>query len=391
MTVATPSRGMSCTAISLVYFSYCGIICIEEQSRISTSLPVKRSDRVQFIMLDENKTDQNQADVKPISAMDDFDDLVPNLQGQDDASAGTVPQSGNFVMNDPVENPDPSSSPNRNMVQMIPINKIVANPYQPRKTFDGEKLAELADSIKFQGIIQPLVVVKTSDGYEILVGERRYRASLIAGLQEVPAIIRGEISDRAKLELALIENVQREDLNSIEEARAYARLSEEFNLTQEQIAKKVGKSRPAIANIMRLLNLPAQIQRAVIENKITEGHGRALLPLEHQQETQMEVFEWVLKEPVTVREVENRVREIKKLPLKPYIRTSKAKQPDPEIKQVEDDLREKLGTKVRLHKTGDTGKIMIEFYSQEDLQKIIGRLSRELNGEKQELESGISV
>ncbi|OGE81840.1 MAG: hypothetical protein A2826_02560 [Candidatus Doudnabacteria bacterium RIFCSPHIGHO2_01_FULL_43_23] len=283
-------------------------------------------------------------------------------------------------MKESAEDSGLSSVPNHNMVEMVPINKIVANPYQPRKTFDGQKLAELADSIKFQGIIQPLVLVKTSDGYEILVGERRYRASMIAGLKEVPAIIRGEMSDRVKLELALIENVQREDLNSIEEARAYARLSDEFNLTQEQIAKKVGKSRPAIANVMRLLNLPAQIQRAVIENKITEGHGRALLPLEHQQETQMEVFEWVLRENVTVREVENRVREIKNLPLKPYIRSSKAKQPDPEIKQVEDTLREKLGTKVRLQKTGDTGKIMIEFYSKEDLQNIIDRLSREKNG-----------
>lgn len=332
-------------------------------------------------MQDENKTEFDSPDIKPISSMDDFDDLVPNLQGQKDSPDETPPQSSNFVMKEPAENADLPSVPNHNMVEMVPINKIVANPYQPRKNFDPQKLAELADSIKFQGIIQPLVLVKTSEGYEIIVGERRYRASLIAGLKEVPAIIRGELSDRVKLELALIENVQREDLNAIEEARAYARLSDEFNLTQEQIAKKVGKSRPAIANVMRLLNLPAQIQRALIENKLTEGHARALLPLEHQQETQLEVFEWVLRDSVTVREVENRVREIKKLPLKPYIRSSKAKQPDPEIKQVEDSLREKLGTKVRLQKTGDTGKIMIEFYSKEDLQRIIARLSREINGE----------
>src|SRR3989344_3877467 len=208
-------------------------------------------------------------------------------------------------MKESAEDSGLSSVPNHNMVEMVPINKIVANPYQPRKTFDGQKLAELADSIKFQGIIQPLVLVKTSDGYEILVGERRYRASMIAGLKEVPAIIRGEMSDRVKLELALIENVQREDLNSIEEARAYQRLIDEFLLTQEQVAKKVGKSRPAIANILRLLNLPAQIQRAVIEGKITEGHARGILPLEDNREQQIQVFEWIVREGVTVRDVEN--------------------------------------------------------------------------------------
>jgi len=330
-------------------------------------------------MPDENETDQNSADVKPISAMDDFDDLVPNLAGQSDDSDESS-SAGSFVMSESADDQDASPRAAENMVRMISMNQIVANPYQPRKTFDAARLSELADSIKFQGIIQPLVLVKTSDGYEIIVGERRYRAALIAGLKEVPAIIRGELSDRVKLELALIENIQREDLNSIEEARAYARLSEEFNLTQEQIAKKVGKSRPAIANVMRLLNLPAQIQRALIENELTEGHARALLPLEHEQETQMQVFAWAVKDKVTVRDVENRVREIKKLPLKPYIRSSKAKQPDPEIKELEDNLREKLGTKVRLQKTGDTGKIMIEFYSKEDLQKIVARLSREIDG-----------
>jgi len=286
-----------------------------------------------------------------------------------------------FVMSDlDTQNTKPNST--TGTVQMVPIEKISANPYQPRKHFDPIKLAELAESIKFQGIIQPLVLIKNSEGFEILVGERRFRASLIAGLKEVPAIVRGEMSDRVKLELALIENVQREDLNPIEEARAYARLSEEFNLTQEQIAKKVGKSRPAIANVVRLLNLPAQIQRDVIENKLTEGHARALLPLDKNPEKQMEVYHWVVTEGVTVRDVENRVREIKKLPLKPYLRASKIQQPDPALKQVEDDLQEKLGTKVRLHKSGDSGKIMIEFYSKEEMQKIIDKLSAEINSSK---------
>ncbi|HLC44322.1 MAG TPA: ParB/RepB/Spo0J family partition protein [Patescibacteria group bacterium] len=320
--------------------------------------------------------DSTGASVRPIEDLDDLDDISPTIP----AAAVTKPQGETapeeplgFVMKD---SDDETPGDTTGTVQMIPIDRISANPYQPRKFFDPQKLAELAESIKSQGIIQPLVLTRSSDGFEILVGERRYRASLVAGLKFLPAIVRGEISDRAKLELALIENIQREDLNAIEEARAYSRLAEEFGLTQEQIAKKVGKSRPAVANVLRLLNLPAQIQRAVIENKLTEGHGRALLPLENDREKQMEVFNWMLEAGATVRDVENRVREIKNLPLKPYIRSTKAHQPDPEIKQLEDTLREKLGTKVRLQKTGESGKIMIEFYSQDELRSIIERLSQ---------------
>jgi len=336
-------------------------------------------------MNDENQGSVPNSGVKPVLEIDDFDDLVPHLENENPVNGQSSPTPSKsetgFVMSDlDTQNTKPNST--TGTVQMVPIEKISANPYQPRKHFDPIKLAELAESIKFQGIIQPLVLIKNSEGFEILVGERRFRASLIAGLKEVPAIVRGEMSDRVKLELALIENVQREDLNPIEEARAYARLSEEFNLTQEQIAKKVGKSRPAIANVVRLLNLPAQIQRDVIENKLTEGHARALLPLDKNPEKQMEVYHWVVTEGVTVRDVENRVREIKKLPLKPYLRASKIQQPDPALKQVEDDLQEKLGTKVRLHKSGDSGKIMIEFYSKEEMQKIIDKLSAEINSSK---------
>jgi len=276
-------------------------------------------------------------------------------------------------MSDSDQNQSPGST--TGSVQMIPVSKIQANPFQPRKTFNSEKLSELAESIRLQGIIQPLVLISTPNGYEILVGERRFRAAQLAGLTAVPAIVRAELSDRAKLELALIENVQREDLNSIEEARAYQRLIDEFLLTQEQVAKKVGKSRPAIANILRLLNLPAQIQRAVIEGKITEGHARGILPLEDNREQQIQVFEWIVREGVTVRDVENRVRELKNLPLKPYIRQTAKGATDPEVRQLEDDLRARLGTKVRLQKTGNSGKIMIEFYSQEEFDNLLKRLS----------------
>lgn len=321
--------------------------------------------------------------VKPVSEESDFDGQTPDL---DESAAKNLPldDSGgrnfkpspiasHFVMSDPEADEHPGSTGGQ--VKQIPIDQISANPYQPRKYFDPSKLAELSESIRFQGIIQPLVLTKSSEGYEILVGERRYRAALLAGLSAVPAIVRGEISDRAKLELALIENLQREDLNPIEEARAFSRLAEEFGMTQDLIAKKVGKSRPAVANILRLLNLPAQIQRSVIEGKLSEGHARALLPLDDNADQQMEVFNWVVSENVTVRDAENRVRELKNLPLKPYIRVTKARQPDPELKHIEDTLQNKLGTKVRLQKTGNSGKIMIEFYSQEELQEILHRLS----------------
>jgi len=333
-------------------------------------------------MEDQNQIqDDSGAVVKPISEMGEFDNNSPSLTPgqQPDAQSEPKPSpiASHFVMSDPEENFNPGST--NGSVQEIPIDQISANPYQPRKYFDPVKLAELAESIKFQGVIQPLVLTKSSDGYEILVGERRYRASLLAGLKAVPAIVRGEISDRVKLELALIENLQREDLNAIEEARAYHRLSEEFHLTQEAIAKKVGKSRPAVANVLRLLNLPALIQRGVIEARISEGHARALLSLENNTEAQTQVYEWIIAENATVRDAENRVREIKNLPIKPYIRqASHGKQTDPQIKEIEDNLRQRLGTKVRLQRTGQSGKIMIEFYSQEELSEIIKRLSAQM-------------
>jgi len=336
-------------------------------------------------MQDDNQIhDDTGATVKPISEIGDLDSETPELGDNNSVSAPEnyvsqekaykpSPIASHFVMSDPdmAEHPGSTSG----AVQQVSIDQISANPYQPRKHFDPVKLSELAESIKFQGVIQPLVLTKSSEGYEILVGERRYRAALLAGLSTVPAIVRGEISDRAKLELALIENLQREDLNAIEEARAFNRLAEEFGMTQEKIAKKVGKSRPAVANILRLLNLPAQIQRSVIEGQLSEGHARALLPLESNLEQQLSVFEWMVKDGVTVRDAENRVRELKNLPLKPYIRVTHARQPDPELKRIEDTLRDKLGTKVRLQKTGNSGKIMIEFYSQEELQNILHRLS----------------
>ena len=183
----------------------------------------------------------------------------------------------------------------------IPIGKIATNPQQPRHNFDEKELEELAGSIKEHGIIQPLVAVKIApDQYELIAGERKLRAAKMAGLELVPVIVREEAGEREKLEIALIENIQRHDLNVLEEARAYKKLIEEFDLTQEDIAKRVSKSRSAVANKIRLLGLPIEIQRALQEGKITEGHARSILAIENQ-EKQRALFELILKENLTVR------------------------------------------------------------------------------------------
>jgi len=184
----------------------------------------------------------------------------------------------------------------------VPIEKIASNPQQPRHDFDEKELAELADSIKEHGIIQPLVVVKIApEQYELIAGERRLKASKLAGLKSVPVIIREEAGEREKLELALVENIQRHDLNAIEEARAFKKLIEEFDLTQEDVADKVAKSRSAVANKVRLLGLPIEIQRALEEGRITEGHARSILAIENP-EKQSALFELILKDNLTVRQ-----------------------------------------------------------------------------------------
>lgn len=191
----------------------------------------------------------------------------------------------------------------------VAVEQVYPNPYQPRKSFDQEALKELAESIKTHGIIQPLVVTKTDRGYELLVGERRLRAAKLAGLPTVSVVVKHDVSREQKLEIALIENIQRKNLNPIEEARAYKRLLDEFKMKQDVIAQKVGKSRPAVTNIMRLLTLPREIQQALENGSISEGHARALLSLRTAQE-QLAVFQEIMSGTLTVREVEAKVREI---------------------------------------------------------------------------------
>lgn len=260
-------------------------------------------------------------------------------------------------------------------IQEIEVAKISPNPFQPRKTFDPTALKELADSIKEHGVIQPLVVTVTPIGFELVVGERRFRAAQLAGMEKIPAIIKEQMVDQTKLEVALIENIQRQELNPIEEAQAYERLMKTFNLTQDQVAKKVGKSRPAVANTVRLLNLPAEIQRGVIEGKIMEGHARALLGLNDPEKILL-MYKVVLEQNLNVRQVEAKVREL----------TSKRQMdsaaPDPKLLALESELRGKLGTQVKIQRQGHGGKITIEFFSDEELTEIVGKMAAEKQAEE---------
>ena len=250
----------------------------------------------------------------------------------------------------------------------IPVESIVPNPHQPRLQFDGVKLSELAASIKEHGILQPITVTRLSDGnFELIAGERRFQAGKLAGLKTIPALVR-EAGEREKLELAIIENTQRHDLNPIEEARAYLRLTDEFGLHQEEVSKKMGKSRSSIANTLRLLSLPVEIQRAIAEGKISEGHAKALLSIENS-EKQRALFELIVKGGMTVRETEAKVREIS---VKPHTRSNRSA--DPELVAQEEALSERLKTKVKIVPIGKGGRVVIEFYSKEELESFIGRV-----------------
>lgn len=251
---------------------------------------------------------------------------------------------------------------------LIDINLIRANKDQPRKSFDEDKITNLSQSIIEHGIIQPLILIKEEDFYSIVAGERRWRAAKRAGLKEVPAVIMN-ISSRDILEISLIENVQREDLNPIEEAIAYSKLIEEFSLTQDELSKRIGKSRTAIANCMRLLNLDGRVKDYLIDNVISEGHGRALLGIENF-DTQYLVSQRIIDEGLNVRQTEDIVRSIAKGDVKKEKETVIW-----EYNQYYEDIKGKLenyfGTKVSFNTKKNKNKIEIEFYSDDDLQRII--------------------
>lgn len=265
----------------------------------------------------------------------------------------------------------------------VSVEKIQRNPYQPRRIFDPERLQELSESIKIHGILQPLTV-RPKDGYfELIAGERRFQASKLAGLEEVPVVIR-ECGDQESLELALVENVQREDISALEAALAYKRLGDEFGLNQEEIAEKVGKSRSTVANTLRLLNLPTEIQESLGKGEITEGHARALLGLSDPFDMQR-LWHVILEGQSSVRDTERMVREAieerkqrKNLVPPPgvSIPVQTHKKKDPNLLEIESDLRRMLGTKVEIRQRGKKGTITVEFYSNEDLERILGLITK---------------
>ena len=259
--------------------------------------------------------------------------------------------------------------------QTLNINRIEPNKNQPRKEFNEDALQELADSIKQFGVIEPLVVVKRKGYYELIAGERRWRAARLAGLKEVPVVIK-DYDDQQIVEIALIENIQREDLNPIEEAHAYERLIQEFNLTQDEVAERVSKSRTTVTNALRLLKLTEKVQQMLIDDMLSTGHVRALITITEPQ-LQYETAMYIFDKKLSVRETESYVKKL--LNKKPKEKTSEKE--DPELsflyKAIENRLKESLGTKTTIKaKTKDSGKIEIEYYSQEDLERITQLLAQ---------------
>lgn len=254
----------------------------------------------------------------------------------------------------------------RDQVTQIAIKDIKANPFQPRKIFDQSALEELAQSIKEHGILQPIIVRKKRVKYEIVVGERRFRAAQLAGLVEVPAVIR-ELDDAQMMELAILENLQREDLSPIEEAEAYQSLLEALKLTQDQLSQRLGKSRPHIANHIRLLSLPKDIQQYINDGALTMGHGRTLLGLKNKKQIPL-VAEKVIKQHLNVRQLEELVQSHNE----DVSRETKNKgKKDIFLEEKESQLRDYFGTNVLIKKTKNKGKIEIEFFSEDDLERIL--------------------
>jgi len=250
----------------------------------------------------------------------------------------------------------------------VRIDRIRANPHQPRKRFDEPALETLAESIREHGVIQPIIVTEVLDGYQVVAGERRLRAARLAGLEDVPVLVR-QLADSEQLELALVENLQRADLDPIEEALAFRQLIDEFGLSQERIAERVGRARSTVTNTLRLLDLHPLVQAAVAEGRITEGHARALGGLEPA--AQARVAPTVVERDLSVRETEELVRRLRSPRSE---RSSASRAPDPDLDRVEEDLRRALGTKVRVARSRRGGRIVIEYYSEEELGRLYERL-----------------
>lgn len=259
----------------------------------------------------------------------------------------------------------PELDKNEENVQEVPVNEIKVNLNQPRKHFDEQKLEELAESIKQHGVLQPLILRKKSSGYELVAGERRWRAARKAGIEKIPAVIK-DLSDSDVMEIALIENLQREDLNPLEEAAAYKKLIDEFGMTQEELSKRVGKSRSQIANTVRLLNLEEEIQMLISEEKLTAGHARALLSIEDKRE-RLRLAKKISEDNMSVRQTEETV----KIETREKRKNKKVDDINPAFIDISEKLQRALGTRVKVKGSEKRGKIEIEFYSEDELERIL--------------------
>ncbi len=280
-----------------------------------------------------------------------------------------IPDSaGQWESREPQQLPEPPEQQMRAGVEEVPIEQIVPNPHQPRAPMDEAELTELAASIAEHGLIQPVIVTSAGNGYQLIAGERRWRAARQAGLERIPVIVK-EATPQEMLELALVENIQRDDLNPLEEATAYRQLMDEFGLTQEMVAERVSKSRSAVGNVVRLLKLPAAAQAAILEEKISEGHGRALLGL-LTAEAQSAALQTVLKRGLNVRQTEELVRRL--LGQTP---AAAPRRLAPEIKVIQERLEQSLGTKVDMSHSEKGGRIVIHYYSDEELETILEQIT----------------
>lgn len=307
--------------------------------------------------------------------LNDNKQVLKNIQPSEKVLVNDSSPMGSVATVTPVES---TPADLKNKVWMIPIDKLNQGQYQPRKDFHKEPLQELAQSIKENGILQPIIVRKVEGGkFEIVAGERRWRASQLAGLHEVPAIIK-EFSDQKTLELAIIENVQREDLNPIEEAEAYMKLSEEFSLSQQQIAEKVGKDRTTVANALRLLVLPKIIQNMVVQKEISVGHAKVLLSLPDVQK-QIELAKQCVAEKLSVRKLEKRVAEAisqKAQALKPQSSDESSSVTQKLIQGLAEELQKILSTKVEIDYKNSKGKLVVHFYSDDELTQLVDRIKK---------------
>lgn len=310
---------------------------------------------------------QSAPKAEEVQKKEDAAEQIPADESEENVSRETLEEEKENIQRDRTER--------RRRETTLRVSQIEPNRSQPRKTFDEDALEELADSIRQYGLIQPIMVQKRDGYYEIIAGERRWRACMKAGLKEVPVIIR-EYDDQKIMELSLIENLQREDLNPMEEARAYKRLMEEFGLTQEEIAGRVSKSRPVIANALRLLKLDERVQAMVEQGEISMGHARALASVLIPEEQYLIALK-IMEEHLTVRDTEKIIKNIGKVPKKKEP-VQKDESLERIYRELENRLKSSLGTKVAIHTRGTGGgKVEIDFYTAEDLEKIIDRITSE--------------